>query len=109
MPAKFVLTRRGDSFHWNLLATNGKVVASSETYNTKRAALAGIESLRKNASGAALDDQTAASAAVPRSVGESAPARKPTAAAAKAAKIVPARKPPAKRSASPRRSASDIS
>lgn len=59
MPAKFVLTKnpRGQ-FHFNLLASNGRVIASSESYNTRAAALNGIESIRKNAGGATLDDQT---------------------------------------------------
>jgi uncharacterized protein YegP (UPF0339 family) len=45
-------------FRFNLLATNGKVIATSETYETKRACLAGIESVRKNAPNATIDDQT---------------------------------------------------
>jgi uncharacterized protein YegP (UPF0339 family) len=45
-------------FRFNLLATNGKVIATSETYETKRARLAGIESLRKNAPNATIDDET---------------------------------------------------
>ena len=54
MPAKFVLTKSGQGLHWNLVATNGRVVATSEYYETRRAALAGIESVRKNAAGAVL-------------------------------------------------------
>jgi uncharacterized protein YegP (UPF0339 family) len=52
MPAKFVVVKSGKGFHWNLLATNGKVIASGEHYKTRRAAMAGIESVKKNASGA---------------------------------------------------------
>lgn len=48
MPAKYVLTQKGKSFHWSLLATNGRVIASSEVYNTKAAAMAGIRSVQKN-------------------------------------------------------------
>lgn len=59
MPAKFVLRRtKDDGFRFNLLATNGQVVASSETYKTKRAALAGIESVRKNGPTATFVDET---------------------------------------------------
>jgi uncharacterized protein YegP (UPF0339 family) len=50
----------GGQFRFNLLATNGQVIATSETYETKRACLAGIESVRKNATNAIVDDQTAA-------------------------------------------------
>lgn len=59
MAAKFVL-KKGTTgkFRFNLLATNGQVIATSEAYESKAAALRGIESVRKNASGATLDDQT---------------------------------------------------
>ncbi len=59
LPAKFVL-KRGSSgkFHFNLLATNGQVIATSETYESKSAALNGIDSVKKNAPVAELDDQS---------------------------------------------------
>jgi uncharacterized protein YegP (UPF0339 family) len=58
--AKFVL-KKGTSgkFHFNLVATNGQVIATSEAYESKAAALNGIESVKKNAPVAELDDQTA--------------------------------------------------
>jgi uncharacterized protein YegP (UPF0339 family) len=43
-------------FHWNLLASNGKVIATSEHYETRRAAPAGIASVQKNAPGASTFD-----------------------------------------------------
>jgi hypothetical protein len=57
---KFEL-KKGSSgkFHFNLLATNGQVIATSEAYESKQAALNGIESVKKNAPGAEVDDQTA--------------------------------------------------
>jgi uncharacterized protein YegP (UPF0339 family) len=59
MAGKFVLTKSaGGQFHFNLLAGNGQVIATSETYETKTAALNGIESVKENAPGAATDDQT---------------------------------------------------
>ena len=59
MSGRFVLKRgRTGKFRFNLLSANGKVVASSEAYETKSAALNGIESVRKNAPDARLDDQT---------------------------------------------------
>ncbi len=59
MAAKFVLTKNmSGKFHFNLLASNGRVIATSELYNTRVAAMNGIESIRKNAAGAALDDKT---------------------------------------------------
>lgn len=48
MPAKYVLSKKGTGFHWNLLATNGRVIASSEHYNSKAAAMTGIRSVQKN-------------------------------------------------------------
>jgi len=62
MPDKFVMKKSGTGFHWNLLASNGKVIATSEHYETRRAALAGIASVQKNAPGASTvdaDDQPA--------------------------------------------------
>jgi uncharacterized protein len=56
MPGKFVMKESGKGFHWNLLATNGKTIANSEPYETRRAAMAGIESVRKNAAGATFVD-----------------------------------------------------
>ena len=50
MPAKYVLAQRGAGYHWNLLATNGRVIATSEHYNSKAAALNGIRSVQKNGS-----------------------------------------------------------
>lgn len=50
MPAKYVLAHKGTGYHWNLLATNGRVIATSETYNSKAAAMAGIRSVQKNGS-----------------------------------------------------------
>jgi len=59
VPAKFVV-KKGTTgkFRFNLLSTNGNVIATSQTYETKRACLAGIESVRKNAPNATIDDQT---------------------------------------------------
>lgn len=57
--SKFVLTKgNSGKYHWNLKASNGQVIASSESYESKRAALAGIESVKKNASGASVEDTT---------------------------------------------------
>ena len=59
MAAKFVLKKGSTGkFRFNLLATNGKVIATSEAYETKRAALGGIESVKNNVGDAAVDDLT---------------------------------------------------
>jgi uncharacterized protein YegP (UPF0339 family) len=80
VPAKFVVKKGSTGkFRFTLVATNGQVVATSEAYETKRAALNGIASIQKIAAGAAIEDQTAA--------------------ATKAAAAPAAKKPAAKKSA----------
>jgi hypothetical protein len=50
MGGTFELTKgRSGKFHFNLLAANKRVILTSEAYNSKAAALAGIASVRKNA------------------------------------------------------------
>jgi uncharacterized protein len=57
--AKFVLKKGSTGkFHFNLIATNGQVIATSEAYESKAAALNGIESVKRNAPVADVDDQT---------------------------------------------------
>ena len=47
---KFVITlRKNGEFQFNLKATNGQVILTSEGYTTKAACLAGVESVKKNA------------------------------------------------------------
>jgi len=59
MSGKFVL-RKGTKggFHFNLLAGNGQVIASSEHYESKAAALNGIKSVQTNAPDATIVDET---------------------------------------------------
>jgi uncharacterized protein YegP (UPF0339 family) len=59
--AKFVV-RKGSTgkFRFNLMGTNGKVIATSEPYNSKASALKGIEAVKRHALEAdVLDDATA--------------------------------------------------
>ncbi len=59
MAGKFELkTAKSGQFHFNLKAGNGQIIATSEMYESKAAALNGIESVRNSAAGAALDDQS---------------------------------------------------
>jgi uncharacterized protein len=66
MPGKFVV-KKGTTgkFRFSLVSTNGQVVATSEAYETKRAAMSGIASVQKLAAGAAVEDTTAPAAAKP--------------------------------------------
>jgi uncharacterized protein YegP (UPF0339 family) len=59
MAGKFVLKRGASGkYHFNLHASNGQIIATSETYERKQSALNGIESVKNNAPGAEVDDQT---------------------------------------------------
>lgn len=61
MTGNFVL-KKGTTgkFHFNLIAGNGQVIATSESYESRESALKGIESVKANAPGAEVDDQTGA-------------------------------------------------
>ena len=54
---KFVVKISKAGFRFNLLATNGQVIATSETYANEDACLNGIESVRVNCLGP-VEDQT---------------------------------------------------
>ncbi|MGB7795115.1 MAG: YegP family protein [Pseudonocardiaceae bacterium] len=59
MIGKFELYKdRADKFRFRLKAGNGEIIAVSEAYNSKSSAVSGVESVRKNAPDAKLDDQT---------------------------------------------------
>ena len=59
MAGKFELYKDpSGSYRFRLKASNGQVIAVGEAYESKASALNGIESVRKNAGDAALDDQT---------------------------------------------------
>jgi uncharacterized protein YegP (UPF0339 family) len=45
-------------FRFNLVASNGQVIATSEAYESKASAINGIESVKRNAPTAEIDDQT---------------------------------------------------
>ena len=54
---KFVIKTTKAGFRFNLLATNGQVIATSETYSTEDACRSGIESVRVSCLGP-IEDQT---------------------------------------------------
>jgi uncharacterized protein YegP (UPF0339 family) len=56
---KFVL-KKGTTgkYHFNLVASNGQVIATSESYERKQSALNGIESVKSNAPNAEIEDET---------------------------------------------------
>jgi uncharacterized protein len=60
MAGKFELfTDRSGEVRWHLRASNGEIIASSQAYTSKAAAEKGIDSVKTNAPGAALVDNTA--------------------------------------------------
>ena len=57
---KFQVKAAGKGFVFNLLATNGQVVATSQVYKSLRSAKLGIASVATNAPIAEIEDQTEA-------------------------------------------------
>lgn len=58
MAAKFELYKdKKGEFRWRLIATNGQVIATGEGYTTKESAKNGIESVKKNAPAAPVEEK----------------------------------------------------
>ena len=56
---KFVVkSTKNGGFKFDLKATNGQVIATSQVYKRKETCLKGVESVRKNAPAAGVEDQT---------------------------------------------------
>jgi uncharacterized protein YegP (UPF0339 family) len=59
MAGKFELYKdKSDKYRWRLKAGNGEVIAVGEAYESKAGAENGIESVKRNAVEASVDDQT---------------------------------------------------
>ena len=56
---KFVVRAVPSGIKFDLKATNGQVIATSEIYKSKASCLNGVKSVAKNAPIAAIEDQTA--------------------------------------------------
>jgi uncharacterized protein YegP (UPF0339 family) len=57
---KFIVKKTSTGqFRFNLVASNGQTVATSESYTRKASALETIASIQKNAGGATVEDETA--------------------------------------------------
>ena len=54
---KFVFKSTKTGYKFNLKATNGEIIATSEVYTTEKACMNGIESVKVNSAGA-VEDQT---------------------------------------------------
>lgn len=55
---KFLIRKTNTGIKFDLLAVNGQVIATSEVYVAERNCRMGIESVRKNAPAAGVEDQT---------------------------------------------------
>ena len=55
---KFVVRKTATGIKFDLKATNGQVIATSEVYKSKASCLAGVKSVAKNAPAANVEDQT---------------------------------------------------
>lgn len=55
---KFIVKQGKSGYTFNLVAGNGEVIGVSEVYSSKPSCLNGIESVRKNAKAAKVEDQT---------------------------------------------------
>jgi uncharacterized protein YegP (UPF0339 family) len=103
MAAKFtVFLDKSKKYRFNLKASNGEIVASSEAYNTKKACLGGIKTIQKSAPIAKIIDLDPAAAEVKKTPGKTpgrkAAVKKPVEKTAAAKKPV-AKKPAAKKPA----------
>lgn len=91
MPGKFVIKKGSTGkFRFSLQSTNGQVVATSEAYESKGSAQAGIRSVKRLAADAAIEDTTTPEWA------EADAARREVEKAKKAKKALAARKAAAK-------------
>ncbi len=55
---KFIVKQTNTGYKFDLYATNGQIVASSQVYASEASCLAGVESVTKNAQIANMEDQT---------------------------------------------------
>lgn len=55
---KFQVSETKKRYKFSLKASNGEIIATSEVYAAKNSCLAGIESVKKNAPVAKVEDQT---------------------------------------------------
>lgn len=59
MAGKFeVYKDAGGKYRFRLKAANGEIIAASEAYTTKASALGGVDSVKRNAPDATIDDLT---------------------------------------------------
>ena len=57
--SKFVIRTVASGIKFDLVHTNGQVIATSEIYAARKSCLAGVASVQRNAAAANVEDQTA--------------------------------------------------
>lgn len=57
---KFKILKSGAQYYFNIVASNGQVLATSERYYNKADAVSAANSIKRNAAAAPIDDTTAA-------------------------------------------------
>lgn len=84
MPGKFVI-KKGTTgkFRFSLHSTNGQIIATSESYNSKAAAMGGIKAIQKLANDAQIEDTTTREYAKAQEAAKAAKAARPRKSAAK--------------------------
>jgi uncharacterized protein YegP (UPF0339 family) len=106
MAAKFtVFLDKSKKYRFNLKASNGEIIASSEAYETKKACLNGIKSIQKSAPIAKIIDLDPALADA-KKVPAKKPAAKKTVTKKTAVKTSAAKKPAARKPAAKKASVS---
>ncbi len=59
MAGKFEIYKdKSDNYRWRLKASNGEVIAVGEAYESAAGARNGVDSVKRNAAEAPVDDQT---------------------------------------------------
>jgi uncharacterized protein YegP (UPF0339 family) len=77
MTAKITIFQdKSKKFRFNLKATNGEIIATSEAYSNKSAVLKGLASVQKNAATARVVDETLPKENAKKPAVKKAPARK---------------------------------
>ena len=86
MAGKFVVKKGSTGkFRFNLVSTNGQVVATSEAYDTRASAMGGIRSVKSLAADAEIEDQTGSRTSATAKAGAGAAPKKAPATARKPA------------------------
>ena len=62
---KFLVKQTKSGFKFDLKAGNGETIATSEVYTTEAACMNGVESVRKNAPAANVEDQSGQGGRIP--------------------------------------------